>query len=170
MGVIARGVRAGSCAVWGRDVSISNSISNGLKSSYVEENISSCCCLGVGDLLRLSSSLSATEDTNDFMLDIGDIEERQVILTFGCGECVLKLGGRLGTAEGLTGSGEEMGEENSEESMSLLVSDSRVAGTISLPWVRYIGLFESNESGICTTMKLSVELLAIEAVSMLDMR
>ena len=31
------------------------------------ENISSCCCLGVGDLLRLSSSLSATEDTNNFM-------------------------------------------------------------------------------------------------------
>ena len=33
----------------------------------MEENISSCCCLGVGDLLRLSSSLSATEDTNNFM-------------------------------------------------------------------------------------------------------
>ena len=33
-----------------------------------------------------------------------------------------------------------------------------------------MGLFESNESGICTTMKLSAELLAIDAVSRFDMR
>ena len=45
----------------------------------------------------------------------------------------MKLGERDGIAESTTGSGEEMGEENSEESASLLASESKLAGTTSLP-------------------------------------